>query len=563
MSRVSTRKRVAHRPNPHHLDPTTDQPEGPVWYRALIAIARQAVRMQSFVRSLAAGSLAAAVALTACSGSDGSTSSTPRAPVIDRAARPLGGRSRPASDPACRTDPVPRAQGRTVPVRLTPRWDTAVGVNRFSSPVVADLNGDAAPDVVVAGGVQSKTGSVTAVDGATGKRLWQREFPDELYATPLVTRAGPDHRVAVVVGGRIKDTLALDGATGTTIWSFVGVNPTVQTDGAATGTATSVPDFDGDGVADLVFTQSGDTGDRDPRPPALFQFVSAATGVARFTFVAPDGREVYSVPAVQSDPIDPRAAQLTYGSGGATLPGHLTRIRVPLGPSVTPPAVPRLWEIASKPLGITSAPIVVTGGGRPDNVIATEFGGHAVRVTAADGRQCWRTRKLPGVLPTTPAIGRFAGIGGPGVVVKTLGGQGVLLWLDGRDGRVAASARVGSESWASPLTADLNGDGLDEVVLSAVTDVPPGGFEEPSAKASTHLLVFDGRTRRVLVDRTLRGWSSATPTITDLDGDGRLELLVPHLDRLTCFTIDGAPNPSVAVGNYRGPSADGVVPIPR
>jgi hypothetical protein len=136
------------------------------------------------------------------------------------------------------------------------------------------------------------------------------------------------------------------------------------------------------------------------------------------------------------------------------------------------------------------------------------------------------------------------------------------VWVDGRDGRPGASARVGSRS-SSPLAADLNGDGLDEVILTTTTRSQTGATGSAGASAHTHVLVFDGATRRLLVDRTLPGSSSSTPTVADLDGDGRLELLVPHSDRLTCFTIDGAPNPTVAVGSVRGPFATGVVPVPR
>ena len=483
--------------------------------------------------------------------------------MVDRAAKDVKGRSVDPADPACTAEPEPRSGAAPDPIRVIRLWDGPVGVNRFSSPSVADLNGDSVADVVVAGGVQNRTGSVSALDGATGRQLWKRTFSDELYATPLLTRVNQDAIADVVVGGRIKDELALDGLTGATIWSMVAANPGLETNNAATGSPTRVPDLDADGFEDVVFTQSGDTGDRDPRPPGLFRFTSAASGRVLFTFVAPDGQEVYSVPSVEQDPTADRTVVLTYGSGGSRLPGHLTRIRVPFTTPGVAPIVPRLWEHESKPLGITSSPIVTESASGTRNIYATEFEGRVVRIDATRGTTCWRSRRLPGVLPTTAAVGRFAGMASPGVVIKTLSGQGQLLWLDPRDGRVVARARVGAESWASPLTADLNGDGLDEVVLSAVTDVPPGGFEQPSAKARTHLLIFDGRTRRVLIDRVLPGWSSATPTIVDLDLDGRLDVLVPHFDRLTRFAIAGAAAPTTVVGQYRGPAGDGVIPRPR
>ncbi len=526
---------------------------------SLDTTARRATR--SVLRSLTVGFLAAIAAACATSQPSSAPGSL-RRPVIDQIARTAAGHSTESADPKCQAGPPPSAATEPVRVALRLVWDAPIDIDRVSSPTVADLNGDGTQDVVVGGGVSGKRGSVTAVLGTTGAPIWQRRFPDEISTTPLTTHldgAGTD----VVVGGRIADEFALDGTTGGTLWSFRQANSGVEMVNAATGTATATPDVDDDHVDDLVFVQSGGRSNPETEPLGRLQFVSGASGRSIFTFLTPDHAEITSVPTVQRDPLGRPILDLTYGSGGRARPGHLTKIRVPFGPSGTAPVVPRLWEYRSEPEGITSSPIVTTSADGRSEVITTQLSGRALRMVAADGTVCWRSPRLPGSLPTTAAVGRFAGLASPGIVVKTVAAQGVLLWLDGRDGRVAASARIGGASWASPLTADLNGDGYDEVVLSAVTNLPAHHGDLPSKAATTHVLIFDGHTRRVLVDRTLPGASSATPTIADLDLDGHPDILVPHFDHLARLSIVGAPAPSLTVNQYRGPQANGVVPVAR
>ena len=61
------------------------------------------------------------------------------------------------------------------------RW-TAVGNNRMmSSPHATDLNGDSVLDIVVGTGAEeSHSGSIIAVDGATGSLLWEMETDGEI-----------------------------------------------------------------------------------------------------------------------------------------------------------------------------------------------------------------------------------------------------------------------------------------------------------------------------------------------------------------------------------------------
>lgn len=110
-------------------------------------------------------------------------------------------------------------------------------------------------------------------------------------------------------------------------------------------------------------------------------------------------------------------------------------------------------------------------------------------------------------------------------------GQAVRGWpvvlLDEEGRRQDQANRPGySENWAaSPSVADLDGDGRDEIVITAPINRPAGSGRSLD---QTHILNGDGTRRRLGQD--LAGgevWSSFP--IVDLDGDGKLDLICYNL----------------------------------
>jgi len=149
-----------------------------------------------------------------------------------------------------------RADGSEVP-----GWPQHQDDIVWSSPAIADLDGDGRPEVVVGSGniVARTTGdplgrNVTAYRG-DGTILWRRAANAPVESSPALGDIDGDGELDVVVVADDAQVYAWKGRTGELLW----VKRPINIFGAADATkVTSLGDFDGDGVND-VFTTVGGT----------------------------------------------------------------------------------------------------------------------------------------------------------------------------------------------------------------------------------------------------------------------------------------------------------------
>jgi len=168
----------------------------------------------------------------------------------------------------------------------------------------------------------------------------------------------------------------------------------------------------------------------------------------------------------------------------------------------------------------------ITGDGRSEIVVTSERGLHGqatVSVLDAEGRMLpgWPF-ELSATCNAGAALGDVNGDGRADVVVATIGGDAAIYALDGLSSRPLANWPVYLRNRtinASPLLADLDGDGGIDVLVAALS----AGLD---SRAS--IWAFDAKTAQIpgfpiLLpgDEIIR----ATPTVMDLDRDGDLELI--------------------------------------
>lgn len=450
---------------------------------------------------------------------------------------------------------VPAACGGADPQPLEPArlWTTDVDGAGTSSPRVTDVDGDGVLDVALGAGREHKTGSVTVLEGGTGRVVWQRQYYDDVYASPVLIDIDADGVDDVVCGRRkrVGGLQALDGRNGAVLWGLRGVNPDAGFPDTHFNSSIPCPDLDDDGMPDLLCLQGG--GQDSTRPPGLLHLVSAATGRLIRTFVMPDGRESYHVPSLD---VRGDEGRIVLGTGGETVPGHLL--------SLTFPELEERWRVPSASKGWVAGARLhdFAGDGRRD-VVAAAFDGLLARVDGETGEVVWRREHEGYEGYVTPGLGRFDERPGLDVVCAFAKGtwpvydeHSTIVWLNGETGEVLEERRFGVMATSQPLILDVDGDGWDEVLI-ATND----GFGPVRADVPSRLVMFDGRTRARRMQVPLTGLVASTPWLGDLDGDGRLDVVQPHWGHVTRLALEVPSDVFVRWNQYRGPRLDGVVPF--
>lgn len=110
------------------------------------------------------------------------------------------------------------------------------------APLIYDINGDGAPEVIVPGSCQDKT---FCFDGATGKIIWEINTRGS-DSPPTIADIDGDGRLEILHGEFNGYVICIDALTGKQKWEIsVAKNSWVQT-------APTIVDLDGDGDLDFV-----------------------------------------------------------------------------------------------------------------------------------------------------------------------------------------------------------------------------------------------------------------------------------------------------------------------
>lgn len=190
-------------------------------------------------------------------------------------------------------------------------------------------------------------------------------------------------------------------------------------------------------------------------------------------------------------------------------------------------------------------------------VIAYTSGRQVVAINA-DGTEKWRSPVISsmGMYPQ-PVVGDLNGDGNIEVVMD-------VAIVNGADGSLSATLSPPSVPWRAPVIADVDADGISEILLgnnayrpdgtvkwsipstsgdsvfAAVADIDGdvGGESFWVWGSQMHVMDDDGTLIRSV---TLPGSPSrpGPPAIADFDGDGDVEIVVPMNSQIGMFEVDG------------------------
>lgn len=417
--------------------------------------------------------------------------------------------------------PPVRALPQTLPV---PTWEVTGADSIFSSPRVEDLDGDGELEIVIGHGTEytgsskNTTGYTTARSAVTGATLWTAEAHDEVVGSAAFTDVDLDGVTDVIIGGRQAELRALSGIDGTPLWVFPG---TRKEGWLNFYTAQLIPDLDGDSIDDLVVANGGDTtvAPYEPRPEGHLAVLSGATGGVLGVAPTPDRMETYMSPAVVQW-VEEGPLEVVFGTGGETWGGAVWR--TPLQSILDGDIDDAVPLLESPDRGAVAPPTLadLNGDCVPDTIAVT-YAGLVAAIDGATDVILWQHHTENGESWGEPALGFFTGDGVPDVAVSFSIGVWPFyvasrhLVIDGASGDILWEDDFSTMSSGGHVTADLDGDGLDELFIQTFDDLT----------YSTLHLVQPLAGNVTVLGETVPEVAIPTLWLGDLDADDQLDLL--------------------------------------
>lgn len=454
------------------------------------------------------------------------------------------------------------------------------GIGTFSSPRVTDLNRDGIGDIILGAGreeFQACDSAVIALDGVSGRMLWHVGASDQIFGSAALKDLDGDGIEDAVIGGRSAELIAISGKTGEEIWRFD--RKTAKEKWYGFYNPQFIVDQDGDGLEDILTSNGGNVWaaphDERKRPPGTLVIISSRDGSLISMAKMPDKRETYMSVSALPRP-DRSDYDIIFGTGGETVAGNLY---------VTTLSAVRKSDLSGATLLDHSpkngyvAPAVwadVNADGVPD-IVANAVEGKIVAFDGRDHRQRWSVKVPDTEAYSSIAPGNFTGDAIPDFFVSfAVGAWPNLEWsrqimVDGSDGKVLYIDSLGFYQTSTPVVADLNNDGLDEVILSVNIHV----YDALNRRELNNMLVsinFRNNEVTQLVETTKGSNIATTPWIGDLDNDGFMDIVYCHTTNVKkSYTFDGLQVNRVATtiplgkpvtwGSYMGSRYDGIFSI--
>jgi outer membrane protein assembly factor BamB len=456
-------------------------------------------------------------------------------------------------------------------------WSVAFkGIGTFSSPRVTDLNGDKVGDIIFGAGREefhACDSAVIALDGATGKMLWHVPAVDQIFGSAALKDLNGDGVEDVFIGGRSAELFAINGKTGELFWRFDKKQGKKKWYGFYN--PQFIKDQDNDGIEDILTSNGGNVfaepHEEKNRFAGNLLVLSGKTGKLLAKAPMPDQKETYM--SVSAHPTsDGNDYQVIFGTGGETVGGNLfvTTLSEILKGDIS---TARL--LATSPSKGYIAPAVwidINHDAIPD-IVANAVEG---KLLAFDGKTfapIWSVKVPNSEAYSSIAPGYFNRDSIPDFFVSyAIGEWPKLEWskqvmVDGGSGKIAYIDSVGFYQTSTPVVIDLDGNGIDEALLSVNIHV----YDEKNRRALYNMLVsVDFQTNEVTqFTEPIKGSNiSTTPWIGDIDNDGMLDIVYCHgTNTQKSYTFDGMQVNRIATklrlhkinwGSYMGSRYNGV-----
>jgi outer membrane protein assembly factor BamB len=416
-----------------------------------------------------------------------------------------------------------------------------VGAGTYSSPRAIDLTGDDILDIVIGGGSKEfeKTRyAVMAFNGASGDTLWTVKGINQIVGSAIFDDINEDNVPDVFIGGRSAQFFAIDGKTGKLLWEFL-----KEKDGLDLKRDTTllnffnpqfIPDQNNDGQKDLLVSFGGFVSAKPTdfdRPAGKLMVLDANTGDVLCEMFMPDLKETYMSPVVHDFDGDGKLTVI-FGSGGETIRGNLYRIELEDLMSGDMTSLLKLDSGRSK--GFIAPPVLadITSDNIKD-IIVNSMEGKMIAYDGKSNKQIWQldfgenaesqAMPTPGYF-NDDAIPDFFStfcLGTWPNIEKT-----IHVFIDGKNGQEMFRDTLGILQFSNAVVADINEDGYSDVVhIVNENDHPYDKHFQNEVR------VYDLHSNKTYpLSKKRNGINlGSSPLITDLDSDGKMDLILCHM----------------------------------
>lgn len=457
-----------------------------------------------------------------------------------------------------------------------PVWSARFpGVGTFSSPRVTDLNGDGTGDIVVGAGREEFKpcdSAVMALDGVTGKMLWNVSAIDQVFGSPAFLDINSDDVMDVFIPGRSTELFAINGKTGEIIWKFNKKQNKQKWYNFYQ--PQFIRDIDNDGLPDILTSNGGNVMaepyDEKKRYPGMLVVLSSRDGKLLARAEMPDKKETYM--SVSALPFGDGDYRVIFGTGGETVGGNLF---VTTLSSILKGDISDAKLLDSSPhkgyIG-PAAWIDITGDAFPD-VVANAVEGKLVAFNGITYEKIWSVKIPNSEAYSSIAPGYFTADSTPDFFVSYAIGQWPNLeWskqvmVDGASGKIQYMDSLGFYQTSTPVVIDLDGNGRDEALLSVNIHI----YDAQNRRSLYNMIVsLDFNTSEVnrFTDPVKGSNISSTPWIGDIDNDNFVDIIFCHgTNPNKTYTFDGMqvnrvatkiPMREIKWGSYMGSKYDGL-----
>jgi hypothetical protein len=367
------------------------------------------------------------------------------------------------------------------------KWFMEVHVDG-SCAVVTDLDGDNKPEIIV------NSEEVYCLTG-TGGIKWIGQVMSDGHSTPTVADVDGDGRQEILVSGTYSDNqLYCLNWTGGLKWT--------SAQGIRTGywfseSSPTVADIDQDGKKEiLVGSELYLSGGNVTHPGYLACF--NASGALKWTYLA--NESVYCRPAVAdlegSDKID-----VLFGSGS----GEIYCLNS---------TGERVWNYSTG-AGVIASPVVVDVDGDGENEVLCSSGDNLYCLNSL-GMLKWMYNATTFCLLSS----NVTDVDNDGKLEIVLGTSGHEVICVGGTGERKWSYATESAVGGPPVVSDVDGDNQLEIIAGTTLTLVGG-----SLKNGGVVYCLDGLGNLKWTYAT-GSYIYATPTVADVDGDGRPEIII-------------------------------------